>query len=129
MTDPTVALHKALLAALDTACSCDVWDGVPQGDGTDYPYVVLDYMLSDNFDFMSGERMDERYVYLSIWSRVHGQAEVMEIIQEIEEINEDPLTLDNGTAVSVRVDRKRTFREPDGLTFRGQVMLRIYTLH
>jgi hypothetical protein len=126
MTDPTVALHTALIAALDTACSCDVWDGVPQG--TDYPYVVLDYMSSDNMDFLSS-RMDDRYIYLSIWSRTTGQAEVMSIIQEIEVINEQPLTLTTGDMVSLRVERKRTYREPDALTFRGQVMLRIITTH
>lgn len=127
MSDPTVALHKALLAALDSACSCDVWDGVPQS--TAYPYVVLDYMFSDNMDFLGDQRMDERYIYLSVWSRVQGQAEVMGIISEIETIHEQPLTLETGTCVSVRVDRKRTFREPDALTFRGQVVLRIITLH
>lgn len=126
MSDPTVALHKALISALDTACTCDVWDGVPQG--SDYPYVVLEYHLSDNIDFLGNERMDERYVYLAIWSRV-SQAQVMGFIAEIETINEQPLTLESGTCVSVRVDRKRTFRDPDGLTYRGQVVLRIYTLH
>ena len=127
MSDPTVALHKALIAALDSACSCDVWDGVPQD--TTYPYVVLDYMFSDNLDFLGDQRMDERYIYLSIWSRVQGQSEVMDIISEIETIHEQPLTLETGTCVSVRVDRKRSFREPDALTFRGQVVLRIITLH
>ena len=71
MADPTVALHKALLASLKSACSCDVWDGVPQ-DINSYPYVVIDYMYSDNMDFLStSERMDERYVYLSILSLIH----------------------------------------------------------
>ena len=126
MADPTVALHKALLATLKTACSCDVWDGVPQD--TAYPYVVIDYMLSDNMDFLV-ERMDERYIYLSIWSRSQGQAEVMGIIAEIETIHEQPLTLETGQMISLRVDRKRTYREPDALTFRGQVQLRVLTLH
>ena len=126
MADPTVALHKALLATLKTACSCDVWDGVPQD--TAYPYVVIDYMLSDNMDFLV-ERMDERYIYLSIWSRSQGQAEGMGIIAEIETIHEQPLTLETGQMISLRVDRKRTYREPDALTFRGQVQLRVLTLH
>ena len=128
MADPTVALHKALIAALKTACSCDVWDGVPQG--TAYPYVVIDYYASDNADFLAlDERMDDRYIYLSVWSRVQGQAEVMAIIAEIETLNEQPLALETGTAVSVRVDRRRTYREQDALTFRGQIMLRIITTH
>jgi len=127
VADPTVALHKAIIAALDSACSCSVWDGVPQDRS--YPYVLVDYFLSDNIDFLGDQRMDDRAVWLSIWSRSQGQAEVMGIIQEIETIHEQPLTLETGTCISLRVDRKRTFREPDGLTFRGQVMLRIFTLH
>lgn len=130
MADPTLALHKALLAALQTACSTAsaVYDGVPQN--ATYPYVVIDYSYSNNSDFLSlDERMDERYVYLSIWSRVHGQQEIMQLWSEIETLHEQPLTLDTGTAVSVRVDTKRTYREPDALTFRGQVVLRVITTH
>jgi hypothetical protein len=126
MADPTLALHTALIAALDTACSCDVWDAVPQGAA--YPYVTIDFISSDNMDFTSS-RLDLRHVYLSVWSRSGGQAEIMGIIAEIETLNEQPLTLSTGTCVSLRVDSKRTYREPDALTFRGQVILRIYTTH
>lgn len=131
MADPILALHKALLASLQSACSCSVYDGVPLNVAdSDYPYVVIDYAFSNNMDFLSlTERMDERYVFLSIFSRVHGQAEVMEIIGQIQAIHEQPLTLASGTAVSVRVDSDRTYREPDALTFRGQVVLRIFTTH
>jgi hypothetical protein len=125
MADPTVALHTALIAALDGACSCDVWDTVPQNAA--YPYVVTDYQYSDNEDFVA-QRFDRRTCYLSIWSDI-SQAEVMGIIGEIETLHEQPLTLTTGTCVSLRVDSKRTFREPDALTFRGQVILRIYTSH
>ena len=128
MADPSRALHKAVLAALDSACSCDVWDGIPQG--TSYPYVVMEYVMSDNEDFLSlNERMDLRYIFLTVWSRTHGQSEVLSIIEEIEALNEQPLTLDTGTMVSLRVDRKRTYREQDALTFQGQVVLRIITTH
>lgn len=126
MSDPTAALHKALIAALDTACSCDVWDGVPQD--TSYPYVVVESMTSNNEDFTNA-RMDTRFVFLTLWSREPGQKELMDIIAEIETLNEQPLTLDTGEMVSLRVDRKRTDREDDNLTFRGQVTLRIITLH
>ena len=128
MADPTKALQKAILASLNTACSCSVYDAVPQN--ATFPYVAMEYMFSENRDFMSlSERMDERYMYLTIWSRSQGQAEIMGIISEIETIHEQPLTLDTGTAVSVRVDSKRTYREPDALTFRGQVVLRTFVTH
>ena len=125
MADPTLALHAALIAALDGVCSCDVWDAVPQN--TPYPYVVTDYQYSDNEDFVA-QRFDRRICYLSVWSDI-SQSEVMGIIAEIETLHEQPLTLTTGTCVSLRVDSKRTFREPDALTFRGQVILRIYTSH
>lgn len=125
-TDPTKALHKALLAALNSVCSCSVYDGVPQDAA--FPYVVIDYSISDNSDFLSS-RMDVRFVYLMIWSRVLGQAEVMDIISEIETLNEQKLALDTGAVASLRVDSKRTAREDDNLTFRGQVTLRIITTH
>lgn len=126
MAEPTRALHKALLTALNSACSCPVYDGVPQDAA--YPYVVIDYMTAENNDFLVG-RMDIRFVYLMVWSRNLGQAEVMSIIEEIETLNEQPLTLDTGGVASLRVDGKRTAREADNLTFKGQVTLRVITTH
>ena len=126
MAEPTKALHKALLASLQSACSCSVYDAVPQDAA--YPYVVMDDTQSSNQDFINS-RMEQRFYYLSIWSRQPGQAEVMGIIEEIDAIHEQPLALDTGNAFSVRVERKRTVREPDNLTFMGSVTLRIFTDH
>jgi len=127
MSDPGSALHIALLAALKAAVTCDVWDGVPQ-DAT-YPYVLMDSMSSTNNDFIAGSRMDTRFAYLSIWSRNRGQAEVLTIMSQIEAINEQPLSLSSGAVASLRVERKRTVREADNLTFMGHVTLRILTTH
>lgn len=127
MAEPSKALLKALYAALNSACSCSVYDGVPQ-EGATFPYVVIDYMTSDNEDFLV-ERMDIRFIYLSIWSREWGQAEIMEIMGEIDTLHETKLALDTGALVSLRVDRKRTHREADNRTFKGQVTLRIITTH
>ena len=126
MAEPTKALHKALLASLESACSCSVYDAVPQD--ASYPYVVMDDTQVGNEDFVNG-RLDRRFYYLSIWSRNPGQAEVMGIIEEIDAIHEQKLTLDTGDACSVRIERKRTNREPDNLTFMGHVTLRILTTH
>lgn len=126
MADPTKALHKALIAALNTACTPAVYDKVP--DNAAYPYIVVDYTTSDNDDFLN-DRMDFRFVFLSIHSRVSGQAEIMDTFAEIDTLNEQPLTLDTGNVVSLRVERKRTYREDDNLTFKGQVALRIITTH
>lgn len=127
MSDPTLALQSALLAAIDGVVSCEVYDAVPQG--ATYPYVTLDYQTSSNNDYLGGFRVDQRYIYLGVWSRVTGAEEVLGIMAQIDALNEQPLTLSTGSMVSLRVERKRTVREPDNLTFQGQVTLRIITTH
>ena len=126
MAEPTKALHKALLAELNTLCTCSVYDGVPQDAA--YPYVVLDSAVSDNED-LTNYRVDRRFYYLSVWSRSPGQAEVMGIMEDIDAIHNTQFSLDTGQMCSIRVDRKQTSREPDNLTFMGQVTLRILTTH
>jgi len=81
MASPGKALHKALLAKIDTLVTCDVWDAVPQG--TDYPYVLMDSDVSTNEDYLN-LRVNRRFVYLSIWSRAEGSAEVRGIIDQID---------------------------------------------
>ena len=120
----STALHTALIAALDEAVDCDVWDAVPPG--ADYPYVTVDTSEAANEDFLT-DRMERRFVYLSVWSTHPGQAEVLSIMDQIDALHEQPLTLASGHAVSVRVERRRTSREPDNLTFMGQVTLRVFT--
>lgn len=126
MADPTKALHTALLARLKAILSVPVWDAVPQG--SEYPYVTIDSMVSSNDDLLSS-RANTRFVYLGIWSRAYGQAEIMGIMEQIDAINEQPLPLSTGRAVSVRVDNTRTVRDSDNLTYQGQVTLRIITQH
>lgn len=127
MSDPALALQAALLAQLQSILSCEVYDAVPQAAA--YPYVTLDYSMSDNEDFVGGYRVDRRYIYLGVWSRAYGSAEVQTIMSQIDALNEQPLALSTGDMVSLRVERKRTSREPDNLTFMGQVTLRILTTH
>lgn len=126
MSDPTVELHVALLARLKSILSCDVWDAVPQE--TSYPYVTIDSMINTPEAFLS-LRVDTRFVYLGVWSRNYGQAEVMGIMSELDALHEQPLTLSSGSVASVRVERTRTVRESDNLTYMGQVTLRIITQH
>lgn len=127
MSEPTLALQAALLAQLQSTLSCSVYDAVPQA--STYPYVTIDFMSVDNEDYLAGFRVERRFVYLSVWSRSYGQSEVMSIMAQIDALNEQPLTLSTGQMASLRVERKRTVREPDNLTFMGQVTLRIITTH
>lgn len=126
MADPTLAVHTALLARLKELVDCDVWDAVPQGSA--YPYVCMDSSQAVDDPYI-GIRVSTHFFYLSVWSRAYGQAEVLRIIGQIEAINETPLATSTGHVASVRVERAYTVREPDNLTFQGQITLRIITQH
>jgi len=126
MASPNKALHKAVLAAIDSLVTCEVYDALPQNAA--YPYVLIDTDTVGNEDY-TNRRMERRFIYLSIWSREYGSAEVRGIIDQIDAINETPLTLDVGLSASVRVERTHVNREPDNLTYMGSVTLRIFTDH
>lgn len=130
MAEPTKALHKALLAALTVSpggLSCRVYDGVPQG--TAYPYVTIDSFVSSKADHLR-ERVDERFVYLNVWSEARGQGQVMGIIGEIDALLHNArLSLDTGSVVSVQIDQHGTRRDADNVTFMGFVTLRVLTQH
>jgi hypothetical protein len=128
MSDPGLALQKALFDKLSSGLTVPVFDAVP--DKTPYPYVTLDYEVADNTTPISGKKRENRLFYLSVWSDYKGQAEVKRINSEIAAaLDEVPLPLSTGTAVSVRVLRTSTNREPDGVTYMGSVTLRIITQH
>jgi hypothetical protein len=122
--EPSVAIHRALIAALDDAVECPVWDAVPPD--APYPYVTLDSIDTANNDLLGGRRMDTRFAYLNVWSTKPGQAEVLRIMGQIDALHETKLAIQGlGYVVSVRVDRRRTMRDTDNLTFQGQVTLRL----
>lgn len=128
MSDPGLALQAALFQKLSARLTAPVFDAVPEG--TPYPYVTLDYEVTDNTTPISGRKRENRLFYLSVWSNYQGQAEVKRINGEIAEaLDEVALPLSTGTAVSVRVLRTETNREPDGKTYMGSVTLRIITQH
>ena len=128
MSDPGLALQKAIYEKLSANLSAPVFDDVP--DDTPFPYVTLDYEAVDNTTPISGKKRENRLFYLSVWSDYQGQAEVKRINGEIADaLDEVALPLATGTAVSVRVIRTETNREPDGKTYMGSVTLRIITQH
>lgn len=128
MSDPGLALQKALFERLSASLTAPVFDAVPEG--TPYPYVTLDYEVTDNTTPISGKKRENRLFYLSVWSSYQGQAEVKRINGQIADaLDEVALPLSAGTAVSVRVVRTETNREPDGKTYMGSVTLRIITQH
>lgn len=127
MSDPSIAVQKAIYTALSNALSCNVYDSVPQG--ASYPYVVIDREESLDADYLA-TRKDERFLYLSVWSVYHGQKEVKEIMAGIDSaLHRQRLGMDNGRMVICYVQRKTTLRDSDNLTFQGAVTLRILTEH
>ena len=128
MSNPGLALQKALFDKLSASLTVPVFDSVPAG--TAYPYVTLDYETADNASPIAGRKRENRLFYLSVWSNYKGQAEVKRINAEIAEaLDEVKLPLSTGNAVSVRVIRTEANRDQDGVTFMGSVTLRIITQH
>lgn len=127
MADPGAALHKALFAALSGGLSRTVYDAVPEHSA--YPYITIDASIADDARFLS-DRLDQRFVYLNVWSEVKGQQQVLEIMGEIDDLLDgQKLTLDTGTVVGLTVQRKTTQRDADTVTYMGTVTLNIWTQH
>lgn len=132
MSDPGLALQKALLDRLTEpgVISCKVFDSVPEK--TRLPYVVMDTEISSNATPISGKKRENRLFYISVWSDYKGQREVKRINAEVAAaLDRFALSLpaDQGRVVAVSVLRTETNREPDGKTFMGSIVVRIITQH
>jgi hypothetical protein len=128
MSDPSVALQEALFARLEAEVSCPVYDGAPMD--TEMPYVSIDREISTNTSPIAGRKREQRLIYLSVWSDAHGQAEVKRILGEvIVALDERPLPLAIGRAVSVRVEQAEAQRDADGVTYQGSITVRVITTH
>lgn len=128
MTDPSVALQAALFARLRAEISCPIYDGADIN--TPMPYVSIDREVSVNASPISGRKREQRLLYLSVWSDAVGQAEVKRINGEvIAALDERPLRLSAGRAVSVRVIQADAQRDADGVTYQGSITVRVITTH
>lgn len=123
MSDPSIAFQTAIFAELDAQLSVSVYDSVPQNAA--FPYVTIDYQDSTNASYLSN-RKDEKIMYFAIWSTYRGQKEVLEIMSEIDDLlNDKKFTLTTGRIAQMRVLTRRTNREPDGVTYMGQLRLQV----
>ncbi|MDH0757706.1 DUF3168 domain-containing protein [Pseudomonas juntendi] len=128
MTDPSLALQEAIFARLQAEVSCPIYDGAPLN--AEMPYVSIDREVSVNNSPISGRKRDTRLLYLSVWSDAVGQAEVKLINGEvIAALDERPLPLEVGRAVSVRVIQSDAQRDADGVTYQGSITVRVITTH
>ncbi|WP_054903691.1 MULTISPECIES: DUF3168 domain-containing protein [unclassified Pseudomonas] len=128
MADPSLALQEAIFTRLQTEVSCPIYDGAPLN--ADMPYVSIDREVSVNSTPISGRKRETRLLYLSVWSDAVGQAEVKCINGEvIAALDERPLPLEVGRAVSVRVIQSDAQRDADGVTYQGSITVRVITTH
>lgn len=128
MADPAVSLQEALFARLDAEVSCPVYDGAPMD--APMPYVSIDSEIAANTSPIAGRKREQRLIYLSVWSNAIGQAEVKRINGEIvAALDERPLALSVGRAVSVRVEQVGAQRDADGVTYQGSITVRVITTH
>lgn len=126
MSDPAIPLQAALYARLTAELTVPVYDAVPMG--TPCPYVTIDSEQASNSSPISGRKRADRMLYLSVWSDYQGQAEVKRINAEIADaLDARPLSLSDGRAASVRVERMSTNRDADGITYHGSVTVRVIT--
>lgn len=132
MADPTNSLQKAIYEALTlgspSPVAAGVYDHVPE-DSASFPFVVIDAQEVVQADYMT-ERMDERFVYLSVWSRERGKKQVQTLLAQIDAaLHRQRLTLDTGSCISCEIIRKRVAMDADGLTYMGNVTVKIRTAH
>jgi len=123
VADGGLSVQKALLAKLQGALSCPVYDSVPQDAG--YPYVTFagtDVAQEDAIN----QRIERRVVSFSVWSDYKGQIEVMQIMSDMHDaLHRADLELDSGRVAGCYVTRKATSREPDGETYQGQLIVEL----
>lgn len=125
MTGPAVEVQRGIYQLLSAALSCPVYDHVP-ADATP-PYVVLEREVSSARNALNA-RHDDRHLYLSVWSNYKGQAEVKSIMDTISNVaHGQRLALTSGKTTSISVTRTDTSRDADGVTYQGQVALRLIT--
>lgn len=121
------ALQEAIFGALDGTISCPVYDFVPQNSS--FPYVTIAFHDLTVDDFLNA-RKDEDIIYFSVWSDYRGQKEILDIMDEMEGLlHEKRLPLSTGRTALMRILTKRTNREPDGVTYMGQLRLRVLLEH
>jgi hypothetical protein len=131
VSEPSNAVQKALYQALTVGSpaplSAAVYDHVPQN--ASYPYVVIDAQETAEDDHLT-EQLDERFIYLSVWSRQRGQKEVNTLIGQIHDaLHQQRFALDVGRMVNCLVIRKRSGLDADGLTYQGSVTVKVRTEH
>lgn len=125
-SDPSHALQVALvreLRALGTAAWGNVFDQVPSGDP--FPRITLGPWQSIPNDADCSEGT-ESFVQIDVWSRAVGFPEAKGIAGTIRDrLHNGELDVSGHRVELMLVQSIDTSRDPDGLTSRARISLRI----
>lgn len=125
-TDPSLALQGALVAAiraLATAAGSNVFDAVPPSDP--FPRVTLgpSQSIPVDADCYAGT---ESFQQIDVWSRGVGFPEAKAIADAIRDrLHDADLTVSGHVLDLMTVESINYSREPDGLTSRARISVRI----
>lgn len=128
MSDPSLALQAAIVAALKTAggvsglVGARVYDTVP--DAPIFPYITLGpvQVLPDKADCIDGV---EILPQIDGWSRANGSIESKKIgAAVIAALDDQALTVSGSSVVVFELQSVNYLRDPDGLTHHAAVTFR-----
>lgn len=117
-------LHVAIYNAVEAVSgSWKVYDAVPADAA--FPYVVIDSQMPMDEQLLVTQRERIR-VYLSVWSKVKGQREVLQIMASIKAaLQNNKLALSAGRTVSLVVTTERTQKDIADETYTGLMTLEV----
>lgn len=117
-------LHVAIYNAVEAVSgSWKVYDSVPANAA--YPYVVIDSQQATDIQLLNLQRERIR-VYLSVWSIVKGQREVLQIMASIKAaLQNNRIALSSGQVVSLVVVTETTQRDIEDETYTGLMTLEL----
>jgi hypothetical protein len=120
MASATLALQKAIYAALDSALSVPITDA-PASPDLATPYVTIDSATSIPWDTLTTDG-EEVTVTLSAWTggESRGKEAVLGLLGDMRDaLHEEPITVTGYAPIIVRVDFQDVFVDPDGVTQHG----------
>ena len=132
MTSPAAELQKAILAALGADADltaalggAKIYDDAPLHVG--FPYIT--FGLTSVYDWStSTESGTEQLFTLHVWSKAHGKAEALAIIEAARAVLDDAsLTLDGHQLVSLRFDFAEAQFDDDLILYHGLLRFRALT--
>lgn len=131
MIDPSLEMQRAVLVALNdhddltSLVGTRIWDRVPTtAAGAVYPQITMGPSQVVNDGNGCGDQVDA-FLQIDCWSRAPGYAEARQISAEVCAALNVPLAVTGHRVVVQDIEDIRYRREPDGLTSRAIIGLRV----